>query len=106
MAPLALQCEGLGFELGPQEVSNIVWALALEQLLPVRLQRELATAALRHRSEFKRKELVNTIWAFAASGERAWRLESVDSHHLLAIFGGETSFGHGLSGDLTCFAGR
>ena len=68
MAPLAGACEGLLF--GAQELSNIAWALAVEQLRPSRLRAELARAAVRHSGAFKRKELVNCIWAFAASGEK------------------------------------
>ncbi|CAE6973503.1 unnamed protein product [Symbiodinium sp. CCMP2592] len=57
-------------EFGPQEVANIAWALAIESIDRPALRDELAAAARRLSPIFGRKELVNTIWAFAVLGQK------------------------------------
>ncbi|CAE7240982.1 unnamed protein product [Symbiodinium sp. CCMP2456] len=57
-------------EFGPQEVANISWALAIESIDRPALRDQLAAAARRLSPVFGRKELVNTIWAFAVLGHK------------------------------------
>mmetsp|Transcript_505 Transcript_505/g.446 ORF Transcript_505/g.446 Transcript_505/m.446 type:complete len:83 (+) Transcript_505:24-272(+) len=56
-------------EFGPQEVANVSWALAVETMVVDPLLRgSLALQVQRCACEFDRKELVNSLWAFAVFG--------------------------------------
>ncbi|CAK9071996.1 unnamed protein product [Durusdinium trenchii] len=74
MEPLATAVLDRVQEFGPQEVSNVSWALAVETIQNRRLREELAMGVNRCMHEFKRKELVNSLWAFAVFGS----MEAVD----------------------------
>ncbi|CAL1162687.1 unnamed protein product [Cladocopium goreaui] len=68
MQPLAAVVRPHVQDFGPQEVANVSWALAVETIDDPQLRDELALGVQRCMYEFKRKELVNTLWAFAVFG--------------------------------------
>lgn len=68
MQPLAAVVRPHVQDFGPQEVANVSWALAVETVDDPQLRDELALGVQRCMYEFKRKELVNTLWAFAVFG--------------------------------------